>query len=61
MDVTEMADWKQAERCKNDPCRYQCGLLNEPLAAEEIEQICISFEPGKTSALQPFSARRLTQ
>src|SRR5436190_13204394 len=25
-------------------CRYQCGLLNEPLAAEEIEQICISFE-----------------
>jgi DNA-binding MarR family transcriptional regulator len=46
---------------RSHPCRYQCGLLNEPLAAQEIEQICISFEPGKTSALQPFSARKLTQ
>jgi hypothetical protein len=48
-------------RWRSEPCRYQCGLLNEPLAAEEIEQICISFEPGKTSALQPFSARKLTE
>jgi DNA-binding MarR family transcriptional regulator len=49
------------ERYRSDQCGYQCGLLNEPLAAEEIEQICISFEPGKTSASQPFSARKLTQ
>jgi DNA-binding MarR family transcriptional regulator len=41
--------------------QYQCGLLNEPLAAEEIEQICISFALGRTLALQPFSARKLTQ
>ena len=46
---------------RSDPCRHQCALLNEPLAAEEIEQICISFEPGKTAALQPFSGRKLTQ
>jgi DNA-binding MarR family transcriptional regulator len=49
------------ERGRSDQCRYQCGLLNEPLSAEETEQICISFQPGKTSALQPFSARKLTQ
>ena len=47
--------------CGSDPCRYQCGLLNEPLTAEEIEQICISFEPGKTSAVRSISARKLTQ
>ena len=51
----------RSDEGESQPCRYQCGLLNEPLAAEEIEQICISFEPGKTSALQPFSARKLTQ
>jgi DNA-binding MarR family transcriptional regulator len=55
------ADLRSDERYRSDPCQYQCGLLNEPLAPEEIEQICISFEPGKTSALQPFSARKLTQ
>ena len=49
------------ERGRSHPCRYQCSLLNEPLAAEEIEQICISFEPARTSALQPFSARKLTR
>ena len=55
------AHLRSGERCRNDPCRYQCDLLNEPLAAKEIEQICISFEPGETSAMQPFSARKLTQ
>jgi len=55
------AHLRRDERRRSHPCRYQCGLLNEPLAVEEIEQICISFEPGKTSALQPFSARKLTQ
>jgi DNA-binding MarR family transcriptional regulator len=55
------AHLQRDERRRSRPCRYQCGLLNEPLAAEEIEQICISFEPGKTSALQPFSARKLTR
>jgi DNA-binding MarR family transcriptional regulator len=55
------AHLRSDERRRSDPCRYQCGLLNEPLAAEEIEQICISFELGKTSALQPLSARKLTQ
>jgi DNA-binding MarR family transcriptional regulator len=49
------------ERGRSHPCRYQCSLLNEPLAAEEMEQICISFEPARTSALQPFSARKLTR
>ena len=42
-------------------CGYQCSLLNEPLVAEEIEQICISFEPSKPCAVQPFSARKLAQ
>jgi len=55
------AHLRSGERRRSDPCRYQCGLLNEPLAAEETKQICISFEPGKTSAMQPFSARKLTQ
>jgi DNA-binding MarR family transcriptional regulator len=55
------AHLRSDQRRGSDACRYQCGLLNEPLAAEEIEQICISFEPGKTSALQRFSARKLTQ
>jgi DNA-binding MarR family transcriptional regulator len=55
------AHLRRDERRRSHPCRYQCGLLNEPLAVEEIEQICISFEPGKTSALQPFSTRKLTQ
>ena len=55
------AHLRRDEPRRSHPCRYQCGLLNEPLAVEEIEQICISFEPSKTSALQPFSARKLTQ
>ena len=55
------AHLRRDKRRSSHPCRYRCGLLNEPLAVEEIEQICISFEPGKTSALQPFSARKLTQ
>jgi DNA-binding MarR family transcriptional regulator len=55
------AHLRSDEHRRSDLCRYQCGLLNEPLAAEETKQICISFEPGKTSAMQPFSARKLTQ
>jgi DNA-binding MarR family transcriptional regulator len=55
------AHLRSDERGRSDQCRYQCGLLNEPLAAEEIEQICISFEPGKTSAVRSISARKLTQ
>ena len=55
------AHLRSGDRRRSDPCRYQCALLNEPLAAEEIEQVCISFEPGKTTALQPFSGRKLTQ
>jgi len=55
------AHLRSGQRRRSGPCRYQCGLLNEPLAAEETEQICISFEPGKTSALQHFSARKLMQ
>ena len=55
------AHLRSEERGRSDPCRYRCDLLSEPLAIEEIEQICISFEPGKTSALQPFSGRKLTQ
>lgn len=55
------AHLRRDERRSSHACRYRCGLLNEALAAKEIEQICISFEPGKISALQPFSARKLTQ
>jgi len=44
------AHLRSDECCGSDPCWYRCGLLNEPLAAEELEQICSSFEPGKTSA-----------
>jgi DNA-binding MarR family transcriptional regulator len=55
------AHLRSGDRRRSDPCRYQCGLLSQPLAAEEIEQICISFEPGKTSASQPRSGRKLTQ
>ena len=55
------AHLRSDERGRSVPCRYQCGLLDEPLAAKEIEQICISFEPGKTSALQRVSARKITQ
>jgi hypothetical protein len=49
------------ERRRSDPGRYQCRLLNEPLAAEEINQICISFDPGKTAAVRSTSARKHTQ
>ena len=55
------AHLRSEERGRSDPCRYRCGLLSEPLAIEEIEQICISFEPDKTSASHRFSARKLTQ
>jgi hypothetical protein len=55
------AHLRSDERARSDSCRYQCGLLSQPLAIKEIEQICISFEPGKTSALHRFSARKLTQ
>ena len=41
------AHLRSDECCGSDPCWYRCGLL---IAAEELEQICISFEPGKTSA-----------
>lgn len=58
---TSCAHLRSGDRRRSDPCRYQCSLLNEPLAAEEIEQICISFEPGKTTALQHFSGRKLAQ
>ncbi len=51
----------RSDEGESHSCWYQCGLLNEPLAAEEIEQICISFEPGKTSAVRSISARKLTQ
>jgi DNA-binding MarR family transcriptional regulator len=55
------AHLRSDQRCRRNQFRYQCGLLNQPLAVEEIEQICISFEPGKTSAFRPFSARKITQ
>jgi len=55
------AHLRSEERGRSDPCRYRCDLLSEPLAIEEIEQICISFEPDKTSASHRFSARKLTQ
>ena len=54
------AHLRNDKSCGSHP-RYRCGLLNEPLAAKEIEQICISFEPDKTSAVRPVSARKLTQ
>ena len=25
---------------------YECGLLNKPLAASEIEQLCVNFDPS---------------
>ena len=55
------AHLRSGDRRGRDPCGYKCSLLNEPLFAKEIEQICISFEPGRTSAFRPFSARKLTQ
>jgi DNA-binding MarR family transcriptional regulator len=55
------AHLRSDERGRGDPCRYQCSLLSESLAIEEIEQICICFEPGKTNALQRVSARKLGQ
>jgi len=49
------------ESCGSHPWPYHCDLLNAPLSAEETEQICISFEPGKISRVKRISARRLTQ
>jgi len=46
------------ESCGSHPWPYHCGLLNEPLSAEETEQICISFKPGKTSRVKRISAGR---
>ena len=54
------AHLRNDKSCGSHP-RYRCGLLNEPLAAKEIEQICISFEPDKTSAVRSVSARKLAQ
>ena len=31
-------------RCLQGQPPYQCGLLNEPLAEPEIEQLCVNFE-----------------
>ena len=31
-------------RCLQGQAPYQCGLLNEPLAEPEIEQLCVNFE-----------------
>jgi DNA-binding MarR family transcriptional regulator len=55
------AHLRSGERRRTGPCRYECGLVNEPLAAEEIEQICIIFQLSKTSAVRSISARKLTQ
>ena len=55
------AHLRSAECCGSQPSPYHCDLLNAPLSPEETEQICISFEPGKASAGQRFSARKLTQ
>ena len=55
------AHLRSDERGMSDACRYQCSLLSEPLAAEEINQICISFDPGKTAAVRSTSARKHTQ
>jgi DNA-binding MarR family transcriptional regulator len=49
------------EYCRDHRSPYLCGLMSAPLSSEETEQICISFEPGKTSPVQRISAERRTQ
>ena len=49
------------EYCRNHRSSYLCGLMSAPLSPEETEQICISFEPGKTSPVQRISAERRKQ
>ena len=52
------AHLRHDEGCRSPSSTHQCGLLNEPLSAEETEQICISFKPGKTSRVKRISAGR---
>ena len=55
------AHLRSDEYCRGHPTSYLCGLLNAPLSPEETGQICISFEPGKTSPVQRISAGSRTQ
>lgn len=34
--------------CQKGMSPYECGFVNEPLTAEELEQLCINFESGKS-------------
>ena len=55
------AHLRSDEYCRDHRSSYLCGLMSAPLSPEETEQICISFEPGKTSPVQRISAERRTQ
>ncbi len=34
--------------CQEGMSPYECGFVNEPLTAGELEQLCINFEAGKS-------------
>jgi DNA-binding MarR family transcriptional regulator len=38
--------------CPQDQPPYMCGLVGEPLAERELAEICVNFEPGRTSAMR---------
>lgn len=38
--------------CQEGMSPYECGFVNEPLTADELEQLCINFESGKAGQVR---------
>ena len=38
--------------CMQDRPSYECGLMRQPLEPAELGEICVSYEPGKASAMK---------
>lgn len=34
--------------CRDGRAAYECGFLNEPLAAAELDELCVNFASGKS-------------
>lgn len=44
--------------CQDGADAYECGFLSEPLAADELEQLCINFSSGRFGQPGIGTARR---
>ena len=40
---------------------YECGFLDEPLKNDELDQVCVNFEPGRNSAMKRTFAEERPQ